>query len=130
MTTEAPPEGCAMATVSSKCEVHIMLKGLIDISKEIAKLETKQKTLDGQLKKLNEAVSKPDYSSKVPEKVRSQNSEKMSQLEVEIEKICSAIQGLMKVEEMRPAATNGHAPSNGAAPFSRFINIELCKGKP
>lgn len=26
MTSEAPPEGCAMTTASSKCEVHIMLK--------------------------------------------------------------------------------------------------------
>lgn len=95
MTTEVPPEGCAMATVSSKCEVHIMLKGLIDITKEISKLETKQKMLNGQLKKLNDAASTPDYDTKVPEKVRTQNSEKMSQLEVEIQKICGAVEGLM-----------------------------------
>ena len=26
ITTETPPEGCAISTVSAKCEVHMMLK--------------------------------------------------------------------------------------------------------
>ena len=32
----------------------------------------------------------------------------------------------------KPAVSNGPAKltSNGAAPFSRFVNVELCKGTP
>ena len=47
------------------------------MAKEVAKLENKKKQLDGQLKKLTETSQKPDYETKVPEKVRTQNAEKV-----------------------------------------------------
>ncbi|ELT91500.1 hypothetical protein CAPTEDRAFT_153512 [Capitella teleta] len=94
---EVPPEGCAISTVSAKCEVHMLLKGLIDIEKEVAKLEDKKKRLEAQVKKLNEASAKPDYQTKVPETVRQQNSEKLSQTTIEIEKLTVAMATLMKL---------------------------------
>ena len=50
---------------------------MIDADKEIAKLGDKKTKLSNQLKKLQEAAAKPDYITKVPENVRTQNTEKV-----------------------------------------------------
>lgn len=72
-----PPEGCAVMTVSTKCEVHMLLKGLIDVGKEVSRLEDKSEKLKSQLDKLQKAKAMPDYSSKVPVAVQLQNEEKV-----------------------------------------------------
>ena len=56
------------------------LQGLIDATKEVKKLEDKKTRLQGQFKKLEEAAAKPDYTTKVPENVRTQNATKVSTL--------------------------------------------------
>ena len=53
------------------------MQGLIDAEKEILKLGDKKTKLSNQLKKLQEAATKPDYITKVPENVRMQNTEKV-----------------------------------------------------
>ncbi|XP_002732116.2 valine--tRNA ligase [Saccoglossus kowalevskii] len=92
------PSGCAISTVSDKCEVHLLLKGMIDVSKEINKLKQKQERLAGQQKKLQNAMSIDDYDNKVPENIRQNNSEKLSQTENEIQKITEAISMLKAAE--------------------------------
>nr|KAG5705773.1 hypothetical protein BaRGS_027432 [Batillaria attramentaria] len=74
---EMPPAGCAMLTVSAHCEAHILLKGFIDVDKELSKLETKKESLGTQLKKLQDAAAVPGYETKVPEDVRIQKAEKI-----------------------------------------------------
>ncbi|ESP01745.1 hypothetical protein LOTGIDRAFT_176433, partial [Lottia gigantea] len=98
LINEAPPSGCAMSTVSTKCETNLMLKGLIDVKKEISKLEGKKDTLGKQLIKLKDSTKKSDYSSKVPEDVRKQNTDKMNELETEIERLVSALSTLSTLE--------------------------------
>ncbi|XP_069121491.1 LOW QUALITY PROTEIN: valine--tRNA ligase-like [Argopecten irradians] len=92
-----PPDGCCVQTVSAKCESHLMLKGLIDPSKEKTKLDGKKNKLSSQLQKLTEASQKPDYTSKVPQTIRDQNSEKMAEISVEIEKLTKAMETLGKL---------------------------------
>ena len=53
---------------------------MIDADKEVAKLEEKKNKLGLTLKKLQDAVAKPDYESKVPENVRKQNTEKVREV--------------------------------------------------
>ncbi|KAL5011505.1 hypothetical protein ScPMuIL_010056 [Solemya velum] len=91
LVNRSPPEGCAFQTVSAKCETHLLLKGLIDIGKEISRLDSKKDRLGSQLKKLTDTSSMVDYSNKVPEDVQKQNSEKMTELSEEIEKLTQAI---------------------------------------
>ena len=55
-------------------------QGLIDVPKEIAKLEDKKKRLDNTLKKLQDAAAKPDYETKVPANVRESNAQKVRRL--------------------------------------------------
>ncbi|CAL1537812.1 unnamed protein product [Lymnaea stagnalis] len=95
---EEPPAGCAVMTVSARCETHIMLKGQIDIPKEKERLEAKKETLSKSLVKLEEAAKVPDYSSKVPEEVRLKNEEKMIELKSQLDTITNSIATLLKLQ--------------------------------
>ncbi|XP_049829740.1 valine--tRNA ligase [Schistocerca gregaria] len=86
-----PPLGCAILTVSGQCEVHLMLKGLVDPSREIEKLQKKEESLNQQVTKLHQAMSAEDYEIKVPEEVRKANEEKLSHIEAELRKINHAL---------------------------------------
>ncbi|XP_030852939.1 valine--tRNA ligase [Strongylocentrotus purpuratus] len=88
---DALPAGCAMATVSDKCEVHMLLKGLVDPSKELAKLKQRQTNLTNQKDRLQKAMEVDGYLTKVPQKVQESNSEKLSQTVNEIDTITEAI---------------------------------------
>ncbi|XP_054714307.1 valine--tRNA ligase-like [Uloborus diversus] len=88
------PKGCAITTVSENCEAHLLLKGHIDISKEISRLEQKKEKLDSQVSKLRQATQVPDYESKVPAAVRESHSEKISLTEGELNKVFQAIETL------------------------------------
>lgn len=54
-----------------------VLQGLIDPSKELAKIAKKQEQLNTTVTKLEKDASKADYESKVPEDVRVANKEKL-----------------------------------------------------
>lgn len=91
---DAPPAGCAILTVSGECEVHLLLKGLIEADKEISKLEKKKAGLEQTVTKLQQSMSANDYESKVPADVREANSEKLSQSSSEIQRIIAAVETL------------------------------------
>lgn len=89
-----PPSGCAIYTVSAQCEIHLLLKGIIEADKEIAKLQKKKEFLVQSVSKLNQLAEAADYSTKVPIEVQAQNSDKLEQSKIEIERITAAIQAL------------------------------------
>lgn len=89
-----PPAGCAILTISGQCVVHLMLKGLIEVDKEIEKMNKKQESLTQTVTKLQQAMAVANYASKVPEDVRKANQEKLEQSKVEIERLTAAIDTL------------------------------------
>ncbi|XP_066538850.1 valine--tRNA ligase [Hoplias malabaricus] len=93
----AIPAGCAVAIASDKCSVHLMLKGLIDLEKEVAKLTTKQSELEKQMEKLEEKMKKSDYREKVPAKVQELDTEKLRQSQTELQKVKEAIENFRKM---------------------------------
>uniref|UniRef100_A0A8B9KKM6 Valine--tRNA ligase n=1 Tax=Astyanax mexicanus TaxID=7994 RepID=A0A8B9KKM6_ASTMX len=93
----AIPEGCAVAIASDKCSVHLMLKGLIDLEKEVAKLTTKQGELEKQMEKLEEKMKKSDYREKVPAKVQELDAEKLRQSQTELQKVKEAIENFRRM---------------------------------
>jgi valyl-tRNA synthetase len=95
---ETAPEGCAIITVSDKCQVNLLLKGLIEPAKEVAKIEKKLEFLQGTKNKLNQAISAADYTTKVPPEVQQANSEKLTQTTVELERLQAAIEALKSME--------------------------------
>ncbi|KAG1659710.1 Valine--tRNA ligase [Nymphon striatum] len=92
--SEKPPVGCAISTVSDKCEVHLGLQGLIDAGKEISKLEGKRSRIEVQHSKLLQASNVEGYGTKVPLEVRDANAQKLVQLDIELKKVIEAIDTL------------------------------------
>ncbi|XP_018527789.1 valine--tRNA ligase [Lates calcarifer] len=98
LTANQPvPEGCAVAIASDRCTVNLMLKGLIDVEKEVAKLMTKKGDLEKQMEKLREKMAKSDYKEKVPVKVQEQDTEKLRQSQTELEKVKEAMDNFRKM---------------------------------
>lgn len=95
--TQPVPEGCAVAIASDRCTVNLMLKGLIDVEKEVAKLLTKRGDLEKQMEKLREKMAKSDYKEKVPVKVQEQDAEKLRQSQTELEKVKEAVENFRKM---------------------------------
>lgn len=91
---EKVPRGCVTAVVSDKCTAYILLKGLIDLGKEEARLSKKISFNEQQIGKLREAMSKEDYEEKVPEDVQEKNKEKLKGLEGEMEELAKALEGV------------------------------------
>ena len=54
-----------MATVGHSCEVHLLVKGLVDVAKESARLEDKVAKISTQLEKLAKITSREGYIEKV-----------------------------------------------------------------
>lgn len=94
---EPVPGGCAVAIASDRCTVNLMLKGLIDVEKEVAKLMTKKGDLEKQMEKIKEKMAKSDYKDKVPAKVQEQDAEKLRQSQTEMEKVTEAIDNFRKM---------------------------------
>uniref|UniRef100_A0A3Q3A898 Valine--tRNA ligase n=1 Tax=Kryptolebias marmoratus TaxID=37003 RepID=A0A3Q3A898_KRYMA len=98
LTANQPvPEGCAVAIASDRCTVNLMLKGLIDVEKEVTKLMAKKGDLEKQMEKLREKMAKSDYKEKVPVKVQEQDAEKLRQSQTELEKVTEAIENFRKM---------------------------------
>jgi valyl-tRNA synthetase len=75
---EQAPVGCAFSVLSDKCKLYILLKGIIDIDKEEAKLGKKKELLNQQIESLRKEQAKENYETRVPEAVRQKNQEKVS----------------------------------------------------
>ena len=53
-------------------------QGLIDVTKELQKLQEKVTRIEKENARLTETASRPDYMSKVPEHVRQEKADKVS----------------------------------------------------
>lgn len=58
-----------MTTVGSSCEIHMQLKGLVDVPKEISRLEETIDKKESQRAKLMKDVTMEDYEKKVCEEL-------------------------------------------------------------
>ena len=65
LTSEPAPDGCTMTTVGAGCEVHLMLRGLVDVPREVARLEDKMNGLDKMIAKFRKSMSIEHYEEKV-----------------------------------------------------------------
>ncbi|XP_057691094.1 valine--tRNA ligase [Corythoichthys intestinalis] len=98
LSAEQPaPSGCAVAIASDRCTVNLMIKGLIDVDKELSKLQAKKGDLDKMMEKLQEKMAKIDYKEKVPLKVQQQDADKLRQSQTELEKVKEAMDNFSKM---------------------------------
>lgn len=88
------PLGCAILSINAQCEIHLMLKGIIEVEKEVTKLEKKSEQLQTLIGNLKKKMTIEGYVTKVPVKVQEENIETVSQSEIEIGRIQAAIEAL------------------------------------
>jgi len=82
--TKDIPLGCGSAIVNADCSVHVLVKGLVDIDEEIAKIEKKLDLVKLSADKLRKTMKQANYEEVIPENVRAANSEKMRTLDAEL----------------------------------------------
>ncbi|KAL0213833.1 hypothetical protein P9112_006017 [Eukaryota sp. TZLM1-RC] len=78
------PSSCGVTVVLTNVRVFVDLKGVIDPRQEIKKIDKKLNTVEKSLTSLRQKTSIPNYETKVPEKVRVMNAEKLEKLETEV----------------------------------------------
>ena len=72
-------------------------QGLVDPAKERERLEKRRAQLDATLEKLSAQMALADYETKVPQDVRTANTDKHGQLASEIESIVRGLQQLLSL---------------------------------
>jgi len=88
-----PPRGCSMEIIDSDTEVHIYLKGVVDFSKEVARLQKEMALVQGRLDKLLKKVAAPSYEEKCPQATRDEDAAKISECESELGQLAKAVAG-------------------------------------
>ena len=92
------PKGCGFSVISKAVGVHMMLAGLIDATKEVAKLQKNADALTKQLEGLQKKMSIPNYATKVPEAVRKINSEKEESINAQLKQVLEGVQNMKAME--------------------------------
>ena len=54
-----------MTTVGASCEVHLMLRGMVDVGKEVSRLDDKIEKLNAQIAKVKKMMDIENYEEKV-----------------------------------------------------------------
>ncbi|KAJ2212026.1 valine--tRNA ligase [Coemansia sp. RSA 1813] len=95
---ETTPAGCAVFSISDEIAMHLLVRGQVDIAREITKLEGKvSKTL--KLKSGLEAkLNAPKYTIIVPMDVREANASKLNNYEAEIDALQNAIKTFLTLK--------------------------------
>ena len=77
----ADPDGCASSFVSDTITVYVLVKGMVDNKAEISRLEKRNKFLEGEIKKCQGKMG----NDKVPEDIKQQTQEKLTNYQNELE---------------------------------------------
>jgi len=80
----AVPDGCGSAVVTPTILVHTLVRGLVDLEKEINKCDKKLDLARLNLQKIVKIESQPEYEETVPANVRTANDDKKKTIEAEI----------------------------------------------
>lgn len=85
------PEGCAVQSVpTASCNVHVLIKGKVDIEAELSKLVAKIELNASGLEKLQGQTENKEVWEKTPEDVRKGALEKLQNLKSERETLQGA----------------------------------------
>jgi len=95
--TDQKPSGSVPQPVGAECVAWVKLQGEIDLSSCEGKLRTKREDCQGKLEKLAKDMAKDTYA-KVPEDVKSKNTQKVEDLNVEKSQLDDAVEQLAKLQ--------------------------------
>lgn len=92
------PSGCVLASVSPEVNVHLLVKGMIDIDKEVAKFTKKLEKSKNTLSGLEKIMNSSDYESKASETAKEKNLQSKEKTIAEIEGFEKTIANLEKLK--------------------------------
>ncbi|EGW33130.1 valyl-tRNA synthetase [Spathaspora passalidarum NRRL Y-27907] len=95
-TPEEVPSGCALLSVGPECNVHVLVKGQIDLDAEIAKVNKKLEAANDFKKKANESISK--FTEKTKPEAKDAAFKRLEHLTAEIESYEQTISILEKLK--------------------------------
>ncbi|KAI9462003.1 tRNA synthetases class I-domain-containing protein [Lactarius psammicola] len=87
-----------ITTLTKGCNVHILVRGLVDLDAEIAKCEKKLQLARLNLDKVRKVEAQSDYVEAVPENVRLMNEDRRKTLEAEITSLESSKETFAKLK--------------------------------
>lgn len=82
---QAAPHGCGVAILDDVTTVYLGLAGILDVAKELEKLQKKAVDIEGKIEALRRKVGMPSYADKTPEDVKAGDAEKLGKLQGELQ---------------------------------------------
>jgi len=76
----AAPRGCATEVLDAMTEVHVMLKGVVDFSKEVARLQKELGAVQGRHEKLRAKMAMESYADKCPPSQQAEDATKLAEM--------------------------------------------------
>lgn len=92
------PSGCVLTAIVPNLNVHLLVKGMIDIDNEIAKYQKKLDKVKGSLANLEKIMNAADYESKASAVAKEKNNESFSKTTADIEGLNATIANLEKLK--------------------------------
>lgn len=92
------PTGCVVESAAPGCNVHLMVKGAVDIDSEIKKVTRKLNKAQGTVKNLNKVMSAKDYQSKASESAKEKNTDTLARAKADSESYEATIAMLEKLK--------------------------------
>lgn len=84
----------ALSSVVRGAEIYLPLSGLVDLDKEIARLEKEIKTINGVLERVKKKLANQQFLAKAPPEVVEKEREKEAELERNREAVCRRLNTL------------------------------------
>ncbi|TIC01985.1 hypothetical protein E3Q17_01587 [Wallemia mellicola] len=110
-TSSEIPVGCAVQSINVDANLHVLVRGLVDIDAELTKLEKKEKAAKMTLEKTIKATQIDGYAEKVSVQVQQNNQEKIQNYEKEIEALTSAMKTFASLNLISQKLAKNWAPS-------------------
>lgn len=92
------PEGCVLQAVNTEVNVHVLVKGHVDIDAEISKVQKKLEKVLKSKQGIEKIVNSADYEQKANEQAKLANKERLEHTTAEIDTLQATINNLEKLK--------------------------------
>lgn len=92
------PEGCVLKSVNPEVNVHLLVKGHVDIDAEIAKVQKKLEKVTKSKAGMEKTMNSKDYESKANAEAQAANKVKLENTVAEIEGLEATIENLKRLK--------------------------------
>ncbi|CAI4062409.1 hypothetical protein SKDZ_07G3400 [Saccharomyces kudriavzevii ZP591] len=92
------PEGCVLKSVNPEVNVHLLVKGHVDIDAEISKVQKKLEKANKSKNGIEQTINSKDYESKANEQAKEANKTKLDNTVAEIEGLEATIENLKRLK--------------------------------